>query len=62
MKSRKSASATAGTVISEIHRTREALVAKFKGDLSALTADAQRRQLASGRKIIRRSKHIAATK
>jgi hypothetical protein len=47
---------TGDAIISDLHRIRESLVEKFNGDLAALTADAQRRQLASGRKIVRRAK------
>jgi hypothetical protein len=61
MTQNEGASKALDTIISDLHRTRESLVAKFNGDLAALTADAQRRQLASGRKIIRRSKHIVKT-
>ena len=43
------------SLIEQLHRTREMLAEKFNGDLVALAADAQTRQLLSGRKIIRRS-------
>ena len=42
------------STIAEIHRTRAAMAARFHGDLFALTADAQKRAEASGRKIVRR--------
>lgn len=42
------------TTISELHRIRREMVARFGGDLHALTADAQKRAEASGRVILKR--------
>ena len=58
MTQNESGSETRDTIISDLRRIRESLAAKFNGDLAALAADAQQRQLASGRKIIRRAKLI----
>jgi hypothetical protein len=41
------------TTIEEIHRTRERLAKKFGGDITAILADARRRQAESGRPIWR---------
>ena len=43
------------TTIAELHRIRRELADRFHGDLFALTADAQARTEASGRKVIHRS-------
>jgi hypothetical protein len=61
MTQNKNASDARDPTIADLHRARESLVTKFNGDLAELTADAQRRQIASGRKIIRRSKRIVET-
>lgn len=45
---------TGDSTIADLHRIRERIVESFHGDLQALTADAQRRQLASGRRVVRR--------
>ncbi len=45
---------TSDNIIAELHDIRERIVDEFDGDLAALTADAQRRQAASDRKIISR--------
>ncbi len=50
----KSTEGVRDSTIADIHRTREAMAARFGGDLFALTADAQARAEASGRKIVRR--------
>ncbi len=42
--------------ISDIHRIRREIAAKFNGDLFAMTADAQARSEASKRQIIRKHK------
>ncbi len=52
----KATQAARDTTIAELHRTREAMAARFHGDLFALTADAQARTEKSGRRIIRRGK------
>ena len=44
------------TTIADLHRIRRELAARFHGDLIALSADAQSRAEASGRKILRRQK------
>ena len=43
------------STIADLHKLRRKLVAKFKGDLSALTLDARKRQNESGRIILRQS-------
>lgn len=40
-------------LVQEVHRTREAISARFGGDLRAIAEDAKRRQAASGRKTAR---------
>lgn len=42
------------TTISDIHRIREQIAAKFGGDVHAINADARERMENSGRTIIRR--------
>jgi hypothetical protein len=49
-----SSNSLADTIISQLHRVREEIVASFDGDLRKLTEDAQRRQQLSGRPIWRR--------
>lgn len=36
-------------IVEEVHRTREAIAARFGGDLRAICEDARKRQVASGR-------------
>ncbi|HUE70880.1 MAG TPA: hypothetical protein VMP01_08315 [Pirellulaceae bacterium] len=43
------------TTIGELHRIRREMAERFHGDLFALTADAQARTQASGRKVIQRN-------
>ena len=45
------------TTISDIHRIREQIAAKFGGDVHAINADARERMEKSGRTIIRRERH-----
>jgi len=45
------------TTISDIHRIREQVAAKFGGDVHAINADARERMEKSGRTIIRRERH-----
>jgi hypothetical protein len=45
---------TADTTISDIHRVREELSAKFGGNIAAILADARERQAASGRRVLSR--------
>lgn len=47
---------TSDPIVDEIKRYREQQAAKFNYDLRALVADAQRRQSADGRKVVRRER------
>ena len=44
---------TSDPVVDHVHRVREAIRARFDGDLQAVIADARQRQGADGRKVIR---------
>lgn len=39
------------TIIDEIHRTRQRMAEKFRGDIVAILEDARKRQEASGRAV-----------
>ncbi len=47
---------TSDPIVDEIQRYREQHAAKFNYDLRAIVADAQRRQLLDGRKVVRRER------